>query len=389
MTAMLTMTRKPACRGAMPVFKWAISLLLLALGLGMGGCSSSDRVTGNGLYAYQLLGVSEIPSVHPMTGNPVGGLSGIAYDPVAQSWLVVSDRPDSPIAYTLRTSFDPRSESSGRAWVAGPFEAWLGREWPVPAQANDAESIAIRRSSFGDHERIWIYEKPPAIAIENMRSAEVRVLEIPSEVTDHYRFNLALEASAVHPDRYGDEIWAGLEAPLTIDGEPSGPDRGGLSRVLVYRASTGEYLRSYGYRCEPLPADFDLSDEAPEAMNTLVGLSALPDAQPRDPKLFLSLERAFQPGSGNRARVFALDGSAEEEPGTTLPALNKRPVIDFAAVDLSAWGLDHPENVEGIAIGPRIADRRGGRLVLIVTDDNMGRNDQKQIVYAFRVQLGR
>lgn len=372
-----------------PSVKWGMAAGLLAVTMGLTACASSERRPEPGELSYRFMGVAEIPITHPMTGNPVGGLSGIAYDPVAQSWLVVSDRAESPVAYTLRTSFDPKPESEGRAWVAGPFEAWLGREWPVPAAANDAEGIAIRRGASGVHERIWVYEKPPAIAIENMRSAEVRTLELPGEVLDHYRFNLALEAAAVHPDRYGDEVWVGLESSLTADGEESTRDQGGLSRVLVYRAATGELLTTLGYRTEPIPADFSFEEGAPAPMNTLVGFSTLPDAGPRDPKLLVSLERAFQPGSGNRARVFLLDGSVREEDGNDLPVLNKRLVIDFADLEWSRWGLEHSENVEGIAIGPEIADRRGGRLLLVVTDDNFGRNDQKQIVYAFRVHLGR
>lgn len=372
-----------------PFLRRGIGAALLLMMGGLAACGSSGDGVEPDAFAYQLMGVSAIPTSHPMTGQPVGGLSGITYDRVAQSWLVVSDRAESPVAYTLRTSFDPKPESDGRAWIAGSFEAWLGREWPVPAEANDAEGVAILRNGSGVHERVWVYEKPPAIAIENMRSAEVRFMELPDEVLDHYRFNLALEAAAVHPDRRGDEVWAGMESSLTTDGDESTRDQGGLSRVLVYRAATGELLTTLGYRTEPIPADFSFEADSPAPMNTLVGFSTLPDAGPRDPKLMVALERAFQPGSGNRARVFLLDGSVRAEDGTDLPVLNKQLVIDFADLELARWGLEHPENVEGIALGPKIADRRGGRLLLVVTDDNFGRNDQKQIVYAFRVHLGR
>jgi len=375
--------RLPICRGV-------AAMILLGACLVQVACSSSSNGRWDGSSATaELLGVSFLPSIHPMTGNRVGGLSGISYDPVAQSWLVVSDRLEGPIAYTLRTSFDPRSESNGRAWVAGSFEAWLGREWPVPSEATDAEGVAILRTPTGDHQRVWVYERPPSVVVEDMRRSTVRRFEVPDAIVNHHRFNLAFKAVAAIADRYGGQIWVGMESSLTIDGPESTPERGGLSRVLVYRAATGELLSTLGYRSEPIPADFDLGPEAPVAMNTLVGFSALPDAGPRDPVFLLALERAFQRGYGNRAKVFALDGSTTEEDGVELPVLNKSMVLDFATLDLSPWGLDHPENTEGIAIGPEIADRRGGRLVLVVVDDNFGRNDQKQVVYAFRMHLGR
>lgn len=365
------------------------TLAILGIGLAQAACStSSQQWDGSGATA-ELLGVSFLPTTHPMTGNQVGGLSGLSYDPVARSWLVVSDRAEGPIAYTLRTSFDPRPESNGQAWVAGSFEAWLGREWPVPSEATDAEGIAVMRSATGDHQRVWVYERPPMLAVEDVRRSEVRRFETPEAVLNHHRFNLGYEAVAAIPDRFGGQFWVGLESSLTIDGLESTPERGGLSRVLVYRAPTGELLSTFGYRSAPIPHDFDHGPDAAAAMNTLVGFSGLPDAGPRDPVFLLALERAFQRGYGNRAKVFALDGSTTEEDGVEFPVLNKSMVLDFATLDISPWGLEHPENTEGIAIGPEIADRRGGRLVLVVVDDNFGRNDQKQVVYAFRMHLGR
>lgn len=357
------------------------------------GCGSPAPASWNGPIPYELLGVATIPTTHPMTGGKVGGLSGLAYDPVAQSWLVVSDREPDPVAYTLRTSFDPRPESEGRAWVAGNFEAWLGREWPVPPVSADAEGVAIRRTATDVHERVWVYEKGPAVAVEDMRSAEVRTLEIPDEVLSHYRYNLALEAAAVVPDRLGDEIWVGMESSLTIDGPESTRERGGVSRVLVYRADTGELLRTVGYRSDPLPADWDQpgdgDSEGQAGMNTLVGLSSLPDSTVREPRLLLALERAYRPGSPNRGRVYALDGSTSQDDGFGRPVLTKRLAFDFDDLDLVRWNMEHPDNVEGIAIGPPISDRRGGRLVLVVVDDNLGRFDQVQYIYALRVRFAR
>lgn len=352
------------------------------------GCSSGP-VRSTGPLQVELLGVYTLATTHTGTGDTVGGLSGLAYDPVAQSWLAVSDRQPVPIAYTLRTSFDPRSDTGGLAWVAGRFEAWLGRAWQVPTVATDAEGVAIRRTATGLHERVWVYERDPAIAIEDMRQGGVRELAIPEEIANHYRFNRGFEAVAVVPNRLGDEIWAGMESSLTIDGPESTLEQGGISRVLVYRADSGELIRVLGYRSDPLPVDWPAPAGNALAVNTLVEFATLPDAGPDDPFLLLSLERAFVAGSGNRGRVYMLDGSTRQTDGFAYPVLNKQLAFDFADLDLARFGVRNIENVEGMAVGPKIDDRRGGRLVLVVVDDNFGRFNEKQYVYALRVQFGR
>ncbi|MFU8830193.1 MAG: esterase-like activity of phytase family protein, partial [Phycisphaerales bacterium] len=307
----------------------------------------------------------------------------------AQSWLVVSDRQPIPIAYTLRTSFDPRPESEGKAWVAGRFEAWLGREWPVPPVATDAEAVAVRRTALDVHERVWAYEREPAVVVEDMRTGSVRSLKVPDEILNHYRFNRAFESVAIVPDRMGDEIWAGMESPLTIDGPESTSDHGGISRVLIYRADSGELLRTVGYQADLLPEDWQATKASGLEMNTLVELTGFPDSGPDDPKFLLALERAFVSGVGNRGRVYMLDGSTRSVEGFPYPVLEKHLAFDFADLDLSRWGVRNIDNIEGMAIGPQIADRRGGRLVLVVVDDNFGRSGQIQYVYALRVQLPR
>jgi hypothetical protein len=361
----------------------------LVLVFGTVGCAGQAQYSPTGPVPVEVLGVVILPSTHPATGGQVGGLSGLAYDPVAQSWLVVSDRQPIPIAFTLRTSFDPRPESEGRAWVAGRFEAWLGREWSVPPVATDAEAVAVRRTASDVHERVWAYEREPAVVVEDMRTGSVRQLKVPDEILNHYRFNRAFESVAIVPDRLGDEIWAGMESPLTIDGPESTSDQGGISRVLIYRADSGELLRTVGYQSDPLPEGWQATEASGMEMNTLVELTGFPDSGPGDPKFLLALERAFVAGVGNRGRVYMLDGSTRSVEGFPYPVLEKHLAFDFADLDLSRWGVRNIDNVEGMAIGPEIADRRGGRLVLVVVDDNFGRSGQIQYVYALRMQLPR
>ena len=349
------------------ILKFVGVLGAVVIGLANGACSGSSASPFDGPVAIELLGVAEVSRTHPMTGNTVGGVSDIAYDPVAQAWVVVSNRQPDPIAYTLRTSFDPRPESEGDAWVAGTFEAWLGREWPVPGDAEDAEAVAIRRTATGSHQRVWALEREPTVLIENLRSDTSRTLDLPEDVRDHYRFDDAIKALAIVPDRAGDQVWGAISAPLSTDEQ----DSPGLTRVLVWRVEYEEPVRTRFYAPDRYGMDG-------EHLGAIVGLSTVPGAGWRDDLPVFAVERST--GPDEIARLFLLEGEERRE-DLLFPMLTKRSIGTLSDLVEGPFG-----RASGLAIGPEIADLRGGRLVLVTVNDGFAPSGKAQRVYAFRVQ---
>lgn len=350
------------------VYRFIGIVFFVWIASGLGACTSASEDPG-GLKAARLLGVSTVSPQHPMTGNPVGGFSGLTYDPVAQAWLVVSNRQPDPIAYTLRTSYDPRPESNGNAWVAGDFSAWLGREWPVPGGPQDAEAVAIRRTATRNHQRFWAFEREPAIVVENLRTGDSRTLELPQDITDHYQFDGAFKALALVPEQVGDRLWVALGAPLTIDEQSDA----GMTRVLAYLIDAEQSPQTFFY---PVPAP----------QTEIAAMATIPQSGWRDRHPVYALETSLDEAGRRTLKLIAISGSATQ-PGRSYPILNRREVADLSAALADRLAAAPQSAALGLAIGPEIADRRGGRLVLVVTTNNRRQPDAQHLVYAFRIDL--
>lgn len=350
------------------VYQYAGVLIASFMGLLVTGCAAPGPEP-IGPRSVELLGVAAINPLHPMTGEPIGGFSGLTYDPVAQAWLVVSHRQPEAVAYTLRTSFDPRPESDGRAWVAGPFDAWLGREWAVPGEAQDAEAVAVRRTTSGNHQRFWAFEREPTLIVEDVRSGSVRSLPIPEEVSQHYRFDGAFKGLAVVPERIGDRLWVALGAPLTIDEERSS----GMLRILSYPADGDE---------APTASFFPRTDTGDE----IAAMATVPDSGWRDDLPVFVLVTSTDENSRRLLRLVAIQGS-EVAADRSLPVLVTTEVAALTDLLGSADGATAWGDSLGLAIGPQIADRRGGRIVLVATTVGPRQSDPRHLIYALRIAI--
>lgn len=102
---------------------------------------------------------------------------------------------------------------------------------------------------------------------------------------------------------------------------------------------------------------------------------------------FLVLERDTASGKNRFCKIFRISTAAASDvskvaqlPATGLPkgivAVSKTPFLD-----LTKFGLSLPEKVEGLCIGPNLAD--GRRLLLVTTDNDF--TEQPSQIYAFAV----
>ncbi|MEO0687125.1 MAG: esterase-like activity of phytase family protein, partial [Cyanobacteria bacterium J06649_11] len=195
------------------------------------------------------------------------------------------------------------------------------------------------------------------------------------------------ESLTITPDqRY---LYTAAEDALFQDGPRADLDNGSLVRIVKYDLQTREAVGEFVY-------ELDEVAEVPEPadafkVNGLVELLAVDNNG-----TLLALERSFSVGKGNTVRLYeiqtqgALDVSGENdlfreealendgeilEPGVFEidPAVNKRLLVDFQA-DLGIT----PDNLEALALGPKLAD--GSQSLIVVSDNNFNDTQTTQFI---------
>lgn len=313
------------------------------------------RLGEHGL-AVSLLGVAFIPPDHESLGE-IGGLSGLAFLK-DNRFLVVSDNSKQPAMYELRIALRP-TDNPERFAITPELAA---APMTIEHAALDAESVAVLPRDAGI---VVGYERPPTVAAYRSRSDGPWVTErlaIPAALTDEIRHNRAFESIAVRTLDSGVEIWAATEAAPKTDGEEAGAAAGTRCRVVAFTGRDFTLDREMVYLTEPGP-------EGPlkVAFNSLAEFCALPDGR------FLALERGVSPLAGYHANIYILDGSTRAPAdGNAHPEL-----IKGLLANVRDLGVHTLTNLEGMALGPRIADLTGddeqkGRLLLMVADNNFG-----------------
>lgn len=198
--------------------------------------------------------------------------------------------------------------------------------------------------------------------------------------------NRGFEGLAITPD--GSRLYAILQGPLAEEGDPDGR-RARHLRIVEYGAATGQPGRQFIYQLDPVAsinraipgAEHRLSADA---QGRIMGVSSLTALNAQE---FLVIERdtrgvgvedplgAVPVGSKRVYRIglagatdvsgLSLAGTNELPPGVV--PVSKTLFLDVAAA-LTAAGQAVPEKLEGLTIGPRLAD--GSYAVLIGSDND-------------------
>jgi hypothetical protein len=338
----------------------AAGLLVLA------GCAPA-RATAY----FEFLGQRQISSAEVLDGTVIGGLSGISYDPVADLYYIISDdrSANGPARfYTARIAMSdngigdvefvgthPWLDRDGQPFGPLDFGRSDGEAVP-PVIPPDPESIAFD----GHRQRLyWTSEGErrvdgrggPLLLDPWLRTAgldgsflgEFRLPEaLRMSAGDHGpRRNSALEGLTLTPD--GRYLWAAMEGPGYDDGPPPDEQHGAWVQVIRFVADSGVVDGRYTYPLDPVTA-------GPGGDNGLSDLVALDDGT------FLVVERGF----GTHVAVRIYRASLVE----SSTAMTKTLLADLTATP----GLAPLDNVEGITLGPKLAD--GRQSVIAVSDDN-------------------
>jgi endonuclease/exonuclease/phosphatase family metal-dependent hydrolase len=293
---------------------------------------------------------------------PIGGLSGLTYDPACDLFYAVSDDRGylaPPRVYTLRV--DPNGPS------IRPFEVITLRDHDgrsFPRGVLDPESIALAPGGT-----LWIGTEgeahravPPRILGFRLDGALVDELEVPRAYHPGegrgVRSNHGFEGLSVSPD--GSRIFAAVESALVQDGEDADLDHGTTVRIVAFDADSRRVVAERAYRVEPVPDE----PSPPDAYRS-IGVSEI---LALDDRRIVVVERSFSAGVGNTVRLFLADLQTGDD-ATGLEALpaGHRPVKKILIADVDDLGVD-PDNLEGLSFGPVLPD--GRRTMVLIADNN-------------------
>lgn len=373
----------PGCLGRVNR-RQLLSGLAGAAGLALAGCggalqgSDPDARTPR----LRLIGEVRVPHRLAVAGTPVGGLSGLDYDPAGDLWYALSDdrselaparfytfrlpitldRLDAPAWLGVGTLLDPQG-------VPFPPRRLAGTP-PEAALVVDPESIRWRADT---RTLLWTSEGDGRLAqgpflrecAEDGR--HLRGLELPANLNVEpggqrgARDNLTLEGLTLSRD--GRSAWVAMEAALVQDGPlPTATAAGGPCRLTRVDLATGRAVQQVAYRPDPIPAQ-------PQPPGGFAD-NGISEILAWDDRRLLVLERAFVTGVGNSLRLYLIDPATGSDTLNldTLTAANHRPVDKHPVLDFASLGLPRLDNTEGLAWGPQLSN--GRRSLVCVSDDN-------------------
>ncbi len=309
------------------------------------------------------------------TRGAFGGISALAYDGRTRTLYALSDSAK-PILFTFELELKD-AHLQLKPLRALPLRNSDGTE--IATWVLDPEGIALTPrdtlliSSEGYAGRTPIVQ--PAIVEFSTDGRKLGELDVPADYlvpagrTSGVRHNLGWEGLAISGD--GRALWAGTEGPLAQDGATCTFQAGCTSRILEYNWSGSRYVpgREYSYTLDAIHTPAGIAD--PKG-NT--GLSELLWVGGRT---LLTLERSFAFNAESkqtsvRVRIYAVELGQSRD-------LRKTLLVDMDnLLGRLSPGYQSIDNLEGLALGPRLAD--GSRTVIVVSDDNYSSAQRTQFL---------
>ncbi len=366
------------------------------------GAAAQDRKTVTNV---ESLGVVSFSTGTIFNNTELGGLSGIAYDASQGLYYSISDDRSSinPARYySLTINLSDGALDNGDVVFTNVTTVTDANGSPFAANTIDLEGIALAQdgtlyiSSEGEARPDIPRVTNPFVNQFSLAGQQLSQLPVDSKffavdgVTQGIRNNLAFESLTISPD--GRYLYTATENALAQDGTFATVDETSYSRIVKYDLTTGEVVAEYVYEVDEVA-------EAPNpangfATNGLVELLAIDNNG-----TLLALERSFSVGNdngGNTVKLYEIltqgalnvkdfDDLFREEPleddGEIIapdrfsidPSVRKRLLVDFEA-DLGII----PDNLEGLALGPILADSR--QSLIVVSDNNFSATQSTQVI---------
>jgi hypothetical protein len=339
--------------------------------------------------SLEFLGEYRLPNGTKVDNVPVGGLSGLTFDRQHNVFYAVSDDRSTlgPARfYTLQLALDPAAHlQKVKILSMTTLKNVEGKTYP--AGSIDPEAIALAPgnrvliSSEGDRNQ----GIPPMIAEFDRKTGQFqRQLRLPARYLPDAQNqrglpnNLAFESLTLAPYGTGNEqlnLFAAAEAPLLQDKEPATKERPAAPAQVRWL----HYLVSE--LTTPL-ADYAYQLESPPLGSIEHGLSEIQALDNNGH--FLALERSlglmgfkaniFQAATGGATDVSSMPSLA----GSQVANIKKKLVLNLDDLKIKL------DNIEGMAIGPKLPD--GSQSLLLVSDNNFNRLEITQFLW-FRLKV--
>ncbi|MBW4693876.1 MAG: esterase-like activity of phytase family protein [Lyngbya sp. HA4199-MV5] len=377
---------------------WLLGLILVILPL-LTGCnlpqvSAEERLFLN--LKLDFLEEYQLPK-QEFQGARVGGLSAITYDRQRDRFYAISDdRSEFAPArfYTLKLALENANAKAPTMKVAIETVTMITDEngKPYPKGTIDPEGIALSplETVFISSEGVTNRGIPPFVREFDRQTGQwKRSLQIPKrylpdakgeQQTQGVQDNLGLEALTIASGSYGNtsvepfRLFTTPESALKQDVSDLDQTQGAKNRLLHYLVDGQRALlvSEHLYQLDPPP-----SGAISHGLTELIAID--------QGGHFLSLERSFgsngfqvklfQLATGGATDISSYDSLKGTLRGTT--AIPKKLLLDLTQLGIPL------DNLEGMAIGPRLPD--GSRSLLLVSDDNF-RPEQVTQFLLFRLE---
>jgi hypothetical protein len=322
-----------------------------------------------------------------ITGEPISDLSALALTGPSRAFALTDKEP----ARIFPMGLGPADRLAPRVDTARTLRHADGSKY---SSGIDGEGLVVEK---GANTILVASEEGPSI--RRFRLSDGREQGKPLPIPRRLRTRPAgdaqagrtIEALAATPD--GRYLFAGMESPLSTDGDNAGRN---LIRIQRYKGTPGGTYtpdRQFGY-------------ETGEGLH-LTELAAIGEER------LIALERQFVTGMGNAVRVYeiSLEGVSdvteddsiypETSPNRAADDLARKgpePLLDLADCPAGSPGQvmvrgKQPNpllgNVEGMALGDPITagKHKGWRQLYLVSDDNNRNPIQITRLYAFAVRV--
>lgn len=316
-----------------------------------------------------------LPTGLKIGGTEFGGISGLDYDPAADTFYAISDdRSERAPArlYTLKMVLG--ADGIASLDIAGS-QVLLGLDGaPFPARSIDPEAIRLAGGRL-----IWSSEGDatgrPSITKADLAGKGLGIFKLPDSFLPQeaggrgVRGNLGFEGLALSPD--GKTLYAATENALVQDGDKASLSAGSPARLLVLDLAEGKETADYVYETEKIfqapavpgaPADNGVSE-----ILTL------------DEGRLVFVERAYVAGVGNRIAFYIVSLAGADDVSARPSIAGARPLskaLWFSIDEGDFEGLDI-DNIEAASWGPEID---GERSLVLASDNNFNSNQSSQFL---------
>ena len=345
--------------------------------------------------SLNFLGEYQLPKI-TFEGTPVGGLSGITYDPKGISeaaskayrfYALSDDKSENGEArfYSLRldlASSDSANIRIKKVTVEAVTSLKKTDDETFPWDSINPQGIALspRNSVFVASEGITHTGVPPFVGEFDLKTGKLRGnLPIPKryipdasdeEQQQGVQENLGFESLSIDPETFSPggldpfRLFVASEGPLMQDLDPEQASKLRLLHYIIVD-KTPQLVSEQLYTLDQVPMT---------VLNGLTELVTVGGGQ------FLSLERSFGL-SGYSARIYQVAAGAATDTSRINsfkgPMAMVEPVRKKLLLDLNELGIPL-YNLEGMTLGPRLPD--GSQSLVLVSDDNFDEAQKTQFI---------